>query len=190
MNPAASMIRATGHPWPFNAVQETELSGFGETERVSRTLCAMAAFAHSGAVSRSVVECANASDIARRWRPQAEVLRETFYRLKAAQRHEVDPAGVELLRHPAQSASTLNAYGAFVGDCDDVAMLAASLLIVNRIGCAFRVTRRDATWEHVYVVALPNGGGEIAIDPQETDMPGMERDYADKIDALVWNRYT
>lgn len=102
--------------------------------------------------------------------------------LKKYCRFKRDPWGKELLRHPDQLITEIEQGGQALCDCDDVAMLAASLCLACATRPVLIVMGRDPTggFEHVYAgVAVPGGvPAYAAIDPQECDAPGRERPAA------------
>lgn len=102
--------------------------------------------------------------------------------LKKHCRFKRDPWGKELLRHPDQLITEIESTGQALCDCDDVAMLAASLCMACGARPVLIVMGRDRSgpFEHVYAGvkidrAVPPYG---AIDPQECDAPGRERPAA------------
>jgi hypothetical protein len=106
-----------------------------------------------------------------------------------------DETGVEALQHPTRAASIVLAYETyrgepFRGDCDDRAMLGASLALVLGVRVGYRVVgqRADGPFQHVYLVVQERGGEVIAIDPQETaalgDEPPHERAYTHWLQPL------
>lgn len=97
-------------------------------------------------------------------------------------RYVADPIGVELLRDPAGSIHEINTRGYTQGDCDEAAMLAASLGMANGIPARFRSLAfgaPDAPYTHVIADLAPGDGkwypiditkpqGFIAPDPSRT----------------------
>lgn len=190
MNTTARVLdlsEATRSPWPFNNVQRFPLPEDTD-QRVARTAAAMAAFTHhAAAVGPSVAQLARV--VANDRPASVPVLVALWQFLKSGQDHQDDPPGKELLRHPEQSAQAMRT-GKFAGDCDDVAMLAAAVLVrLGGYAVAFRVIAREGRdWEHVYTVAAPAGYPLwAAIDPQETDTPLAERAHARAWDFPVWS---
>lgn len=62
-----------------------------------------------------------------------------------------DPANVELLISPVEQLTTIRTLGSTSGDCDDVALLAATLGLASGLRARFVVVGRS-TFEHVFTV--------------------------------------
>lgn len=92
---------------------------------------------------------------------------------------EADPPGQELVRHPSQLLAEILSAGTARGDCDDRAMLGASLARAMGYQVAFVTIGRDpaAEMEHVYF-AVRVGGRWTPLDPQEVSRPGREVHHA------------
>jgi transglutaminase-like putative cysteine protease len=72
-------------------------------------------------------------------------------------RYTRDPNGVELFRTPRAAIAD------GIGDCDDMAIMLASLLLAAGYRCRFRVIGlTEGSYEHVYVVV-----GIPPVDPKE-----------------------
>lgn len=80
---------------------------------------------------------------------------------------------VEILIRPADLLAMPQAYG----DCDDFAMLAASLLLARGIPCSFATVAADtgdcSRYSHVYVVAHTDAG-DVSIDASHGPYAGWE----------------
>jgi transglutaminase-like putative cysteine protease len=85
----------------------------------------------------------------------------------------------ELLITPERMIDDINAQGWTAGDCDDVALLSAVLLVILGFQVRFRATgiKSDGGYQHVYVEALL-GGEWFPVDatipfrpvPQDNDL--------------------
>ena len=75
--------------------------------------------------------------------------------------------GVDLFQSGLRSAEM----GA--GDCDDHAVLGATLLALNGISTRFRITAptKSSDWAHIYLIFSPSSGAEKWI-PMDTTLPG------------------
>lgn len=97
--------------------------------------------------------------------------------LDAHFRYLSDPVGVELLRDPNGCLVEIQQKGFTQGDCDEAAMLAATLGMANGIPARFRALgfyTRNAPYSHVIGDLLGPGGRWIPIDitkPAEMDVP-------------------
>lgn len=92
---------------------------------------------------------------------------------------ERDPFDVELVRHPVDIIASIVAQGGAAVDCDDLATLAAALMLAMGVpprSVAFAVIAREGAgrWEHVHYAFIPPvpGAKPIPYDPQETKAPG------------------
>lgn len=91
-------------------------------------------------------------------------------------RYTRDPNGIELFRTPRAIISDE------IGDCDDMAIMLAALLMAAGYRCRFRVIGlTEGSYEHVYVVAgippgEPNEEPEkwVPLDPTQPYEPGWE----------------
>lgn len=82
-------------------------------------------------------------------------------------RYVADPIGVELLRDPAGSIHEINTRVFTQGDCDEAAMLAASLGMANGIPARFRSLAfgtTDAPYTHVICDLTPGDRKWYPID--------------------------
>lgn len=137
------------------------------------TVAAMRAVVHHAMESPRVLALAKRLDIrGRHPRFAASVL------FALAKRHVVfsrDPFGKELLMHPDQLLQEVEETGITRGDCDDLAMLIASVLAAGGHSPVFVVMGRHVAmdFEHVYA-GVKVDGGYLAIDPQECARPGEE----------------
>lgn len=91
-----------------------------------------------------------------------------------------DPVGVELLRDPEGAVRRINARGFTQGDCDEAAMLAASLGMANGIPARFRALSFGpaAPYSHVIADLLGPGGEWYPLDvtkPYGMSMPRVFR---------------
>lgn len=88
-------------------------------------------------------------------------------------RYQDDPPGRELVRHPLQMLASIATAGYAVGDCDDVATLAATLALLMGLEVRFVVVRfRGAeTFGHVYAEVKGRAGdsGWVDIDTTRPD---------------------
>lgn len=90
-------------------------------------------------------------------------------------RFKADPWQVEHLQHPDVLFDQLRDKGRIDADCDCASMLAASVLRNFGLEPVLMVMGRDPTGNYQHVCAGfrdPDGGPDIAFDPQETDRPG------------------
>lgn len=136
---------------------------------------------HSGLV-RGVarnIEAAPGDDTRFPWKVEAF--------LRAAVKYQDDPPGQEMLRMPEALIDAIDTNGQAAGDCDDVAMLGASLLAVAGYRPVFIVVgrtprTRGGRLEHVYfgymknVAAGPGPQNVVPFDPQERKPPGIWQD--------------
>ena len=84
-----------------------------------------------------------------------------------------DPVGRELLRPPVSLIADAQAVGTVIGDCDEAAMLAATLGMANGLPARFRALAfdfDDAPFTHV-VTDLFADGAWLCVDP--TKPPNM-----------------
>lgn len=108
-------------------------------------------------------------------------------------RFERDPRGVEVLRHPDMHLDRiLRANGVDLGepvtrgDCDENAMLGASLAMAMGHAPVFIVMkqRADVPWHHVFFGIKLADGAILPVDPQLRRQPGVWPD-----DAAAWASY-
>lgn len=185
MNPRAKTLQQLPHgeAFPFNSQQRLTLPE-DSTERVRITAAAMCAMIHHAAAVGP-----HLAFLARKFRDDSYASAKYLWStLKATQTKTPDPAGVELLRSPEQSAESIRERGSFPADCDDVAMLACAIAVRVGRSCSLRVIRREGNdWEHVYAVVHPvPRGPEVVIDPQETSAPFEERPHVAALNFPVW----
>jgi transglutaminase-like putative cysteine protease len=183
----AATTESTNKPFPWNMLQRMALPDDPD-QRVDATAAAMCAMIHHAAATCEAAHLLNEL-LWEHSRGEASTRAEHYQTVLwlYLKRHHVftpDPDGEELLRHPAQ---LLEESGSFQlqwhGDCDDVAMLAGTLLVINRIPCRIVVIARvaDQPFEHVYVEGKRYNGDDgawNAIDPQETNATFEERQHA------------
>lgn len=172
-----SGIHNTGRPWPYDRVARMELAGGDRGTR--QTLDAMAVLVRDAA-TRPDVRTAAIRVIIRSGQPSPLLMLGRLFRyLETVVEFKADPKGQELIRHPSQLLAEITAAGVALGDCDDRAILGASMLRVVGLPVAFVVIGRDpwADMEHVYIAARV-GGRWIPLDPQELDEPGREVPHA------------
>ena len=97
--------------------------------------------------------------------------------LNAHFRYLSDPVGVELLRDPNGGITEILRYGYTQGDCDEAAMLSATLGMANGIPARFRALAfysPTAPFSHVICDLLGPGNTWIPIDitkPANMDVP-------------------
>jgi len=146
---------------------------------IDQTAAAMIAMIHSGAASARVQDFARRRGLDHRSQGVAPHL---FELLKSHVRFRPDPKGVELLRHPDQLVTEIDAEGVAYGDCDDLAMLGASLCLAVGQDAALIVMAPpgSSVYQHTYfahVTSMPGypKGHLTMIDPQECEFLGMER---------------
>lgn len=92
---------------------------------------------------------------------------------------ERDPEGIELVRHPGDLLDSIEAEGVALGDCDDLATLAASIIAAASMRPVLVTVGRKnpGRFEHIFF-AIRLGGGELSrrtvfpLDPQERNPPG------------------
>lgn len=86
---------------------------------------------------------------------------------RGSMRYLPDPRGGELIHDPLDTIKRVQEYGLASGDCDDGAVLVASML--ESIGVATRLravsTRKDGRLHHVAVEARHPSGFWIWLDP-------------------------
>ena len=93
---------------------------------------------------------------------------------------------VETLIRP-RDMSTLCPPGSFcqrIGDCDDYAMYAASLLRALGIPSAFVTVAAvpgQEDFSHVYIAAYPPGRGRVPLDTSHGDRPGWETQSSHRV---------
>ncbi len=153
-------------------------------KRVAATLEAMRAVARSAATMPEVVAHARSIGNARRL---YDYVRFPVPRMESGVRvvrprvtFRRDPVGFERIRHPVRMVREINGNGWTQGDCDDLAVYAAAVLLALGRRPVFLVMARDeGAFEHVYYGEL-EGGQLIPYDPQEgypagTQAPAVRR---------------
>jgi hypothetical protein len=155
---------------------------------IDQTAAAMAAVIHSAAAS-AIVQDFTARMIPKDVSPEGRAVR-VYYVLQQVLYYKADPKGVEMLRHPDQLVTEINAAASTNTDktgcdCDDVAMLGAAMLLASGIDAALIVMAAKPGGEfiHVYFAARipdPTTGKmrTLPLDPQETKTPFTERKAA------------
>ncbi len=89
--------------------------------------------------------------------------------------YQLDKSGLEQLRRPARL------WHDKIGDCDDFAMAASSILTNLGIAHKFRITKYGKpNFQHVYVI-VPNGHGHYVIDPV-LSLANYEKPFTEKKD--------
>jgi len=89
--------------------------------------------------------------------------------------YKLDKSGLEQLRRPARL------WHDKIGDCDDFAMSASSILTNLGIAHEFRITKYGKpNFQHVYVI-VPNGHGHYVIDPV-LSLANYEKPFTEKKD--------
>lgn len=112
---------------------------FGTNESAQSTMRNMAAKVRDCLKkSREVIDTANDVIAATTPRDVAQQIDAIADWLSARFRFVSDPVNVELLRDPAGAVKRINSRGYTQGDCDEAAMLAASLGMANGIPARFR----------------------------------------------------
>ncbi len=140
-----------------------------ERQRVSWTLGAMRALVDDAVESSPLAErTASAIATAGAQRDLAGQVQRLYGFLASRVRFRKDTFPAEHLRHPDQLLSEIRERGVTSADCDDLAMLAATLLRCLGFPAYFVVVgkRKDRPFQHVYP-ALDFGGRIIEMDPQE-----------------------
>ena len=90
--------------------------------------------------------------------------------------YKLDKSGLEELRRPARL------WHDKIGDCDDYAMTASSILTNLGIPHSFRITKYGKDYfQHVYIVVPDNKGGHYVIDPV-LSLPNYEKPFTEKKD--------
>lgn len=110
---------------------------------------------------------------ARDWNAEVAAI---FHWVQQNVRYTRDPSGIELFRTPRAVLSD------GIGDCDDMAIMLAALLMAAGYRCRFRVVGfTEGSYEHVYVAAgippgEPNEEPEkwLPLDPSQPNEPGWE----------------
>lgn len=91
-------------------------------------------------------------------------------------RYEMDPRGGELIHDPVDTISRIGSMGVAAGDCDDGAVLVASM--VESLGIRSRLVavsaRADRRLHHVAVEAADRSGFWFFLDPIQQRGPGMQ----------------
>lgn len=95
--------------------------------------------------------------------------------LKRYTRFKRDPWGKELVRHPDELLGDIQRQGFAACDCDEVAVLGATILKAAGERPVFVVMARQpaSDFEHVYF-GVETANGYTPLDPQECDRPGKE----------------
>ena len=124
---------------------------FGTDESALATMRNMAKRVQSCVRSKSVIDTANSVIAGVRSRDIVAEIDTIRDWLSSHFRFVADPVGVELLRDPAEAISRINSRGFTMGDCDEAAMLGASLGMANGIPARFRALafERGAPYTHV-----------------------------------------
>jgi hypothetical protein len=161
-----------------------------KTARVIQTVAAMTSLVHNAAAtSASVRDITDEfiAEAAERKLSGEAALGLLWQWLKVKQKHRDDPPGVEFVTHPDILARQAINLGQFSGDCDDVAVLGATIAaLMGFKSIDFVVIAREGReWEHVYFRVMVDRTW-YAIDPQETDRPFHEREHARRLDFPVW----
>lgn len=82
--------------------------------------------------------------------------------------YQEDPPGVELVRSPTVALARIGAYGVLLGDCDDVAVLAAALGLAAGYRARYVLTGWGAGLSHVWAELLgPAGWVELDVTRPE-----------------------
>ncbi|KKM01615.1 hypothetical protein LCGC14_1792680 [marine sediment metagenome] len=81
-------------------------------------------------------------------------------------RHELDPFNVELLREPEYALNVILEDGVLMGDCDDVAVLAAALAHAAGVPSRFVLLAWGGPWSHILTEVWDAGSGWIDMDVQ------------------------
>lgn len=155
---------------------------FATDESASATMAKMASQVRNCLKSREVVATANAIVAPLPSRDKRAQIDAIWDWLLHHFRYVADPIGVELLRDPAGSLHEIRTRGFTQGDCDEAAMLAASLGMANGIPARFRSLgfgAKDAPYTHVicdlapgdrrwYPIDITKPQGFIAPNPSRT----------------------
>lgn len=177
--PARTVLRI--EPAPFTDAEPFVEPLPGGDDAVIRTLEAMRELvAHE--LPNPLVQSL-AAQVGRPGRTYANAIA-LFKLMRERVRFNRDPARLEWLQRPSRLAAEIMVRGQAVGDCDDRAMLAASLALALGMRPAFVVigTRADGPYEHVYYALWM---GEVArwqpFDPQEVAEPFREAPHERKL---------
>ena len=86
--------------------------------------------------------------------------------MRAFWRIEPDPVEAEYIRTPLNEIDHFNEFHEYVGDCDDAATFAGSILAALSYPCKFLAIRlaQDQDFSHVFLRCLVNGQ-PFDIDP-------------------------
>ncbi|MGH7242915.1 MAG: hypothetical protein ACREJD_05805 [Phycisphaerales bacterium] len=114
-----------------------------------------------------------------------DVATSVYNLLRDRQEFVRDPNGQEMLEHPAPHAKQILNGGKFRGDCDDVAILGASLLRAAGVAepMLFVASDRgkDAPYRHVFY-GMKEDGKPVPFDPQTKTPP---RTFSPRIKRLA-----
>jgi len=152
---------------------------FGTAESASATMKKMAKRVRGCLQSREVIENANRIIAPVRSRDKRAQIHAIDTWLSRRFRFVADPIGVELLRDPAEAIRSAVKNGYTQGDCDEAAMLAASLGMANGIPARFRALSFTPNGPYTHVIADLFAGGEwVPLDitkPQGMIVPAPTR---------------
>lgn len=165
----------------------TQLSGwsFGTNESALSTMQHMAKRVRGCLNSREVIATANEVVAPVRPRDRSAQIHAISDWLLRRFRFVSDPIGIELLRDPAAALDSARRRGFTQGDCDEAAMLAASLGMANGIPARFRALAFSQNAPYTHVIADLHDGhrwtpvditkpqGMIAPDPVRTLTVGV-----------------
>lgn len=176
MNPtAAAVIKQLNTDQRGHAATLNMELGQGDTA-TKQTIAAMRAIVHDAAGSPLVHQAASTIAAKAPNRDKWAQLLGLDAFLRECVHFKPDTLGREVLRHPAQLLREIAANGVASCDCDDVAMLGASIVRVLGMRPAFITVggSPDAGYSHVHYAALwPMPTTRlIPFDPQERIQPG------------------
>lgn len=160
------MMRLNVGKFPYDAELQITLPG-GDAGTWA-TLWAMKAFVDD-AVEKSPYLAELAAAIARGCgRVKMNRAKAVYNFLSRHVKFQMDPQGVEHVRHPDQLISEINRRGVARGDCDEVATLGAALLKKLGLSPVFVVVGRKAggRFEHVLYGVRNSRGQFFPIDSQ------------------------
>jgi len=147
-------------------------------EGTEHTIAAMVALIREAAKSEQVRSLA-----AHLAQTRVALEAQVFFWLKATIKFHKDPPHLEFLRHPARMIDAVAAGARIgkkpIGDCDDVADLAAAVIVASGAAPVLVVVGPDETgpFKHVYA-GLRTAQSYIPLDPQELSAPGLEVEAA------------
>lgn len=150
---------------------------FGTNESALMTMRLMASRSRAALKSRATIDTANAIVANVLPRSRADQIRAINEYVTRRFRFVSDPISVELLRDPSEMIGNMQLRGYAQGDCDDAAMIVATLGMANGIAARFRSLAYGtlhAPYTHVIADLALGNGQYLPLDvtkPQRFDAP-------------------